>query len=574
MECEICGNQTLNENKICDACKMVKDIYENLGIDVSEALEKTKTDREDIKKIPVYYLKKQYKEVLEIATKYAEINSTCAVYLGQIYANGNEVGIDGNMACHWYKVAASLGNIPAAYNLGILYQSGKLIDQDLEEAFKWFESAAQHGNRNAMYEVAICYEEGKGITKDENKALEWYKKAYESKKKEAAFKTAYLFQCGGDSIRNYEEAAKYYQLAITNNSNYKIAACCNLANLYKDGQGVEQDIQKAVDYYNQSIELGGTQAMLNLADLYEQGKLIKRDLNKALQLYEKAEKKGRKEAKEKIENLKKLIYVDISSIHALNIQELYKNKEEYKQYENLYSQRKYLEAMEKALEYANNDAGFAFNIGIMYNDGNGVSQDLKKAKGWLENAAQKGDARAQYQMGKYYQMGREVEKDPQKAFELFYLSAHQGWASSVQEVAECYSAGKGIEKDEELALAWHKKAIELGQKNSYFHTAWILHIGSEKVRNYQEAARYYKLAIEYSASYKAASYCNLAALYADGLGVKQDWNMAIQYYQISLELYERAEKKAPEEQGKIIQNKINSLKTLIHKLNEGTKIKC
>lgn len=596
MECEICGNQTSNKNKICDVCKTVKDIYENIGIDVTEALEKTKTDRENIKKINIYYLKKQYKEALEITTKYAEINADCALCLGRIYANENGIGIDKNKACHWYKVACSLGNRTAEYSLGKHYQTGKLFDQDLEEAFKWFESAAQHGHQEAMYEVGICYEEGKGIEKDEKKALEWYEKAYESGKKEAAFKTAYLFHCGSNSIKNYEKAAKYYQFAITNNSSYSISSYCNLANLYRDGQGVEQDIKKAVDYYNQSIEQGGTQAMLNLADLYKQGKLIERNLNKALQLYEKAEEKGRKEAKEKIEELKKMINEDISSIHKLKLQDIYNNIEELNKYMSLYLQGKYMEAMEKALEQVDDDPGFAFWIGCLYNDGKGVNQNFQMAKKWFEATERMiGDARAQYCLGKYYQIGRTVEKDQEKAFELFYISAHQGWADAAQALAECYNNGLGVEKNEELALAWYKKAIELGQKKSYFPIAIILHCGGEKVRNYQEAAKYYKLAIENS-SFKAASYCNLATLYKEGLGVEQDWDMAIQYYQMgaeegssiammnlaqqyesgqhikkdltkALELYERAEQKSPEEKKLVILNKINSLRKTITTIN-------
>ena len=70
------------------------------------------------------------------------------------------------------------------------------------------------------------------------------------------------------------------------------------------------------------------------------------------------------------------------------------------------------------LSYKNN-AKAKYNLGAMYQNGDGVRQDYKKAKEWFEKAAAQGYALAQNNLGNMYFDGLGVKQDFKKAKELF-----------------------------------------------------------------------------------------------------------------------------------------------------------
>ncbi len=54
--------------------------------------------------------------------------------------------------------------------------------------------------------------------------------------------------------------------------------------MYHEGEGVEQDFQRARQHYEAAATAGHTQAMLLLARLYIEGKGVPRDARKAREL--------------------------------------------------------------------------------------------------------------------------------------------------------------------------------------------------------------------------------------------------------------------------------------------------
>jgi TPR repeat protein len=66
------------------------------------------------------------------------------------------------------------------------------------------------------------------------------------------------------------------------------------------------------------------------------------------------------------------------------------------------------------------DAVAQFNLGVMYQQGQGVSQDYKTAVKWYALAAERGDAEAQFNLGVMYFEGQGVLQD--------YVTAHM-WAN-------------------------------------------------------------------------------------------------------------------------------------------------
>jgi uncharacterized protein len=67
-----------------------------------------------------------------------------------------------------------------------------------------------------------------------------------------------------------------------------------------------------------------------------------------------------------------------------------------------------------------------YDLGLMYDQGQGVQQSDKKAMEWYERAAQQEEPRAQYNLGLMYLNGQGVSPDLVKAYYWISLSANRG----------------------------------------------------------------------------------------------------------------------------------------------------
>ena len=67
-----------------------------------------------------------------------------------------------------------------------------------------------------------------------------------------------------------------------------------------------------------------------------------------------------------------------------------------------------------------------YDLGVIYDQGQGVPQSDAKAMEWYERAAQQGEPRAQYNLGLMYLNGQGVPPDLVKAYYWITLSANRG----------------------------------------------------------------------------------------------------------------------------------------------------
>ena len=70
----------------------------------------------------------------------------------------------------------------------------------------------------------------------------------------------------------------------------------DLGFIYAQGSGVQQDYQKAREWYEKAAAQGLPEAQLNLGILYDQGLGVRQDYQKAREWYEKAAAQGLPEA--------------------------------------------------------------------------------------------------------------------------------------------------------------------------------------------------------------------------------------------------------------------------------------
>lgn len=158
--------------------------------------------------------------------------------------------------------AAELGNAESQYNLGVCYQFGYGTDQNDSIATSWYLKSAEQGWTDGEYKMSYAYIKGTGIEKDEKKAFDYTLKCATKKDVECIFN---LISCYTDGIGTEKDSVKVLEWAIElakmetsenlNVSGKITSARLNLAHMFMNGKGVNQDIVKSYTWfiiYNES----------------------------------------------------------------------------------------------------------------------------------------------------------------------------------------------------------------------------------------------------------------------------------------------------------------------------------
>jgi len=109
------------------------------------------------------------------------------------------------------------------------------------------------------------------------------------------------------------------------------------------------------------------------------------------------------------------------------------------------------------------NASAQYNLGVMYDNGDGVAQfDNKEAVKWYRKAAEQGNASAQFSLGFMYAYGQGVVQDYKEALKWYRKAAKQGNASAQFNLGGMYVSGDGVAQDFKEAVKWYRKAAEQG----------------------------------------------------------------------------------------------------------------
>ena len=108
----------------------------------------------------------------------------------------------------------------------------------------------------------------------------------------------------------------------------------------------------------------------------------------------------------------------------------------------------------KRTEANQRDVISQYQLGFIYDEGEGVPQDFKQAVYWYEKSANHGDREAQYHLGVMFDHGRGVPQDYKQAVYWYKKSADQGIARAQYNLGVMHFLGHGVEKDPIEAYAW------------------------------------------------------------------------------------------------------------------------
>ena len=119
-----------------------------------------------------------------------------------------------------------------------------------------------------------------------------------------------------------------------------------------------------------------------------------------------------------------------------------------------------------ALAAKQGNAEAQYNLGVCYEYGEGVENDMKEAVKWYRKAAEQGFTDALNNLGACYANGNGVENDMKEAVKWFRKAAEQNDAVAQFNLGVSYEKGDGVEKDMNEALNWYRKAAEQGEENA------------------------------------------------------------------------------------------------------------
>ena len=290
---------------------------------------------------------------------------------------------------------------------------------DEAEAKECFTRASELGYAVGTMWVARCHQWG-NCSPDELAGI--FQEVEELAEQGDAYAAYLVAEAYGDYddrcvVQNdYNKAAEWYRKAAEAGLTLSMD---RLGCWYSDGIGVPIDEKKAFEWCRKAADAGEGTAMYSLGCFYARGAGVPRDEKKAFEWSRKAADAG------------------------------------------------YVEAMR--------------GVAHAYAHGNGVPEDFTKAVEWYRKAADAGYVEALNTLGDHYGRGEGVPKDDAKAVEWYRKAADAGYAYGMHNLAAHYEFGLGVPRDKEQAYLWYKKAIEaghsslMGNETDYYKTVrqWV-----------------------------------------------------------------------------------------------------
>lgn len=217
-----------------------------------------------------------------------------------------------------------------------------------------------------------------------------------------------------------------------------------LGKIYRDGQGVERNIQKAVELFTLAAKQGNSFAAFALGKMYlSNDASLPRDGTTALNWITYASERGNQFAQCYLGKL------------------LLKGADGIPQDTNAA-----LRWLRASVEQGNVYAEYA--LAMAYLNGKIVPKDDLKALELLRHASSQDNQFAQYQLGKMMLQGEETPKDVATAVHWLTVSAMHGNQYAQYALGKLYLLGKDVEKDKDSAAKWFQMAADQGNEYAQY----------------------------------------------------------------------------------------------------------
>lgn len=172
---------------------------------------------------------------------------------------------------------AEQGIAQAQNDLGMSYITGEGVDPNISKAIEWLSKAAEQNEPSALANLGKCYMEGMGVEKNVTKAIDLFAK----------------------SCRQGVVSAKHYLVdTIDINDLILLAEKGNaqaqyfLGTCYADGEKLNRNISKALEWFLKSAEQDEPLALVILGFCFSEGIWVKKSLLTAEDCFARAAESG------------------------------------------------------------------------------------------------------------------------------------------------------------------------------------------------------------------------------------------------------------------------------------------
>ncbi|XP_076160693.1 HMG-coA reductase degradation 3 isoform X2 [Ptiloglossa arizonensis] len=333
---------------------------------------------------------------------------------------GYSSGIFDQDLIEYYQLLAKKGDTQAQVGLGQLhYQGGRGVPLDRVRAMHYFQHAADAGNHVAMAFLGKIYLEGNDIVKQDNEtAYKYFKKAAELGNPVGQSGLGLMYLYGRGVERDTTKALQYFSQAAE-----------------QGGTGVKRDYKLANKYFNLASQSGHVLAYYNLAQMHATGTGMMRSCTTAVELLKNVAERGKWSDQ---------LVVAHTDYREGRINEAFVN---------------YALLAEMGYEVAQSNAAFILDKGettILSEE-----EGLVRALALWARAASQGYSAAQVKLGDAHYYGRGTEVDYEAAASHYRsASEQQPNAQAMFNLGYMHERGLGLARDRHLAKRCYDLAAE------------------------------------------------------------------------------------------------------------------
>jgi hypothetical protein len=133
-------------------------------------------------------------------------------------------------------------------------------------------------------------------------------------------------------------------------------------------------------------------------------------------------------------------------------------------------------------------------IGLLYENGDGVSKDTQKSAALYQKGCTGGNAAACSNLSRFYQNGISVQRDPQKAALLDEVGCNGGSLEGCMGLGLLYETGSGVSKDFQKASVLYQKSCAGNISQGCRNMARLYELGEGVGQNVSMAKEFYQKA--------------------------------------------------------------------------------
>ena len=293
------------------------------------------------------------------------------------------------------------------------------------------------------------------------------------------------------------------------------ASLCQQGLDWRDGDELAQDFGKALRYLNLAALENQVQAQYALGQMNLRAEGVEKNRIRALMWFWLAGGLNDPRATSQSDQLaRQLTANDVKSAQ--------------RQLQYFYQAQKLLRTARAATDM---QAITAF--GALLAAGQGVEQDLEQAVYWFRLAARRQHTDAACRLAACYVNGQGIEKNQAEALRLYQLAAAQGNPDAHYHLADMIERGVGQAPDAVKAIKHYQTAAEHGQVLAQLWLGFLFH--SSNRRDSETLVKCHHYFSQAAGQGNVEAQCQLGLLFAQGLGVAQDFEQAAHWYQRAAE---------------------------------------